>query len=212
MTTEPTSPATELCGDQLFGWTCTLPAGPHPDCKHRGNGHWWDQTRPVPEAPAPLSPQREQEIRETHPGEWYDGPWTQDYVDSNGDEPAYCRVVHHESGTTLATLPDFAGSIALFIADAHDAVPELLATLDAERAKVAALEKRVAELDSSDTTTQYGIRTPDGDVLNSTEDHRESVARLGRYQDTWPDAVLVKRTVRHSEWTDVANTGQGLVR
>ncbi|MFD7185545.1 hypothetical protein ACFV90_36985 [Streptomyces sp. NPDC059904] len=84
---------------------------------------------------ARLSPEREQEIRETHPGGWYDGPWTQDYVDAAGDEPDYCRVVHHESGTTLAELPDFAGPIALFIADAHDAIPELLDELAAVRAE-----------------------------------------------------------------------------
>ncbi|MEU5733814.1 hypothetical protein ABZ797_33580 [Streptomyces antimycoticus] len=96
------------------------------------------------EGHAPLLPEREAEIRETHPGEWYDGPWTQDYVDSNGDEPAYCRVVHQESGTTLATLPDFAGPIALFIADAHDAVSELLAELDRVRAE---RDKYSTELD-----------------------------------------------------------------
>lgn len=62
MTTNPTS--TALCGDQLTEWTCTLPAGPHPDWKHRGDGHWWTQARPLSEAPAPLSPQREAEIRE----------------------------------------------------------------------------------------------------------------------------------------------------
>lgn len=78
----------------------------------------------------PLTPEREQEIRETHPGDWYAGAWTQDDVDPQNGQYAYCRVVHHESRTTLATLPDWAGPIALFIADAHDAVPELLAELD----------------------------------------------------------------------------------
>ncbi|OKJ24320.1 hypothetical protein AMK23_26130 [Streptomyces sp. CB02130] len=87
-----------------------------------------------------MTPDREQEIRETHPGGWYDGPWTQEYVEADGDSPAYNRVVHKESGTTLATLPDFAGGIALFIADAHDAVPELLAEVDRLRARVAELE------------------------------------------------------------------------
>ena len=82
-----------------------------------------------------LSPEREQEIRETHPGSWYDGPWTQGYVEAAGEDSSYCRVVHEESGTTLATLPDFAGPIALFIADAHDAIPELLAELSAVRAE-----------------------------------------------------------------------------
>lgn len=33
-----------LCGDQLEGWTCTLPDGPHPIWKHRDEtGTWWDQ-------------------------------------------------------------------------------------------------------------------------------------------------------------------------
>jgi hypothetical protein len=83
----------------------------------------------------PLIPEREQEIRETQLGNWYDGPWTQGYVEGSGDDPAYYRVKHAESGTTLATLPDWAGPIALFIADAHDAVPELLAELDRVRAE-----------------------------------------------------------------------------
>lgn len=94
----------------------------------------------------PLTPEREQEIRESVLGEWYDGPWTQDYVDAEGDEPDYCRVVHHESGTVLATLPDFAGPIALFIADAHDAVPELIAELDRVRAELAARPPRAEVL------------------------------------------------------------------
>ena len=81
----------------------------------------------------PLIPEREQEIRETQLGNWYDGPWTQGYVEGSGDDLAYYRVKHAESGTTLATLPDWAGPIALFIADAHDAVPELLAELDRVR-------------------------------------------------------------------------------
>ncbi|MEU0393876.1 hypothetical protein ABZ208_14035 [Streptomyces sp. NPDC006208] len=96
----------------------------------------------------PLTPEREQEIRETHPGEWYGGEWTQDYVESDGSEPAYCRVVHHESGTTLATLPDFAGPIALFIADAHDAVPELLAEIDRLRQQRKYLIDQLAKKDA----------------------------------------------------------------
>lgn len=88
----------------------------------------------------PMTPDREKEIRETHPGGWFDGRWTQDYVEAEGGNPAYCRIVHHESGTTLATLPDYAGGIALFIADAHDAVPELLAEVDRLRDRVAELE------------------------------------------------------------------------
>ncbi len=139
MMTEPTTHAPRVtshtyegdgapCTAEAYGETCGAPRDVH----ELDEGH------------APLLPEREQEIRETHPGEWYDGPWTHGYVDSNGDEPAYCRVVHQESGTVLATLPDFAGPIALFIADAHDAVPELLAELDRVRAE---RDRYVAELE-----------------------------------------------------------------
>lgn len=76
--------------------------------------------------PAPLTPEREAEIRQTHPGDWYAGPWYSEYIDGQADEPAYYRVVHQESGTVLATLPDWAGPLAAFTADAHDAGPELL--------------------------------------------------------------------------------------
>jgi hypothetical protein len=34
-----------VCGDQLTDWTCTLPAGPHPDWRHGDGEHWWTQTR-----------------------------------------------------------------------------------------------------------------------------------------------------------------------
>lgn len=85
---------------------------------------------------APLSPEREAEIRETPLGDWYAGPWYSEYVEGQGGEPASYRVVHRESGTVLATLPDWAGPIALLLADAHDAVPELLAELDRVRAEL----------------------------------------------------------------------------
>ncbi|WP_282790833.1 hypothetical protein [Streptomyces sp. CC224B] len=51
---------------------------------------------------------------------------------------------------------------------------------------------------------QYGIRIPDGSVLNSTvTDLVEQGNRLVRYRDCWPDAVLVQRSVFHGEWTEV---------
>jgi hypothetical protein len=38
------------CGDQVAGWTCILPDGPHPDWRHRNGieGMWWDQSRVEP--------------------------------------------------------------------------------------------------------------------------------------------------------------------
>ncbi|MFF4746845.1 hypothetical protein [Streptomyces sp. NPDC001268] len=93
-----------------------------------------------------LSPEREQEIRESHPGDWYAGEWRSEYVDDCGD--AYYRVIHveGESVTRLAMLPDWAGPIALFIADAHDAVPELLAEVDRLRAAYNAVSEREHDL------------------------------------------------------------------
>lgn len=112
------------------------------------------------ESTTPLSPAREAEIRETHPGDWYAGPWVQDSVEPEGGDPGYWRVSHEESGTTLATLPDFAGPIALFLADAHDAVPELLAETDRLRADLAdarsALD-RVRFLHARDDDADYCV-------------------------------------------------------
>ncbi|MFI5831011.1 hypothetical protein ACIA6C_27820 [Streptomyces sp. NPDC051578] len=80
------------------------------------------------------------EIAESHPGDWYSGEWRTEYVEGRSDEPSCYVVKHQESGTVLAELPDWAGPIALFIADAHDAVPELVAevrSLNDETSKLA---------------------------------------------------------------------------
>lgn len=192
--------------------------------------------RPVP-APAdtsPLTPEREQEIRETHPGEWYDGPWTQEYVDSEGGDPAYCRVVHHKSGEVLATLPDFAGPIALFIADAHDAVPELLGELDRLRTDVENLRLETAGLRSqlalhaswreddskeidrlraelaarpataATSSVEFGIRYA-GHVGHVGTDGDYLQANVHRYRSWYPNAAVVTRTVAHGPWTEVTS-------
>lgn len=41
----------------------------------------------------------------------------------------------------------------------------------------------------------YGIQLPDGQVLDPTLDHAEATARLDRYRDMWPDAILVQRVI-----------------
>lgn len=90
------------------------------------------------DTPTPaLSPERLAEIRDTDPGEWYRAPWATDYVDSDvdSDEPAYWRVI--SEGATIATLPDWAGGLALFIAAAREDVPALLAELDRTRTELA---------------------------------------------------------------------------
>jgi hypothetical protein len=60
--------------------------------------------------------------------------WTQEYVEGDGDEPAYYRVAT-AAGTVVATVPDWAGSVALFLAEAQDYVPQLLGEIRRLRAQ-----------------------------------------------------------------------------
>jgi DNA repair ATPase RecN len=82
---------------------------------------------------SPLAPEREQEIRQTQLGDWYSGAWT--IRDVERDDSTVWELVYHESGQVLATLPAWAGNICLWMADAHEAVPELLAEVDRLRAE-----------------------------------------------------------------------------
>lgn len=50
----------------------------------------------------------------------------------------------------------------------------------------------------------YGIQLPDGQVLDPTLDHAEATARLDRYRDVWPDAILVQRAISPT-WTPTPN-------
>jgi hypothetical protein len=43
-----TADAPATCGDRLTEWTCALPPGPHPDWRHEGDGHWWQQAGDAP--------------------------------------------------------------------------------------------------------------------------------------------------------------------
>lgn len=54
---------------------------------------------------------------------------------------------------------------------------------------------------------EYGIRIPNGTVLKdgTLTDRRDQEARLGRYRDCWPEAVLVQRLVRHGEWAEATS-------
>lgn len=94
--------------------------------------------------PEPLTQDRLAEIAESHPGDWYSGEWRTEYIDSTTDEPSYYVVKHQESGTILAELPDWAGPIALFIADAHDAVPGLVAEVRDLRSETSKLANIIA--------------------------------------------------------------------
>lgn len=73
-----------------------------------------------------LSESRLAEIESVQLGEWMAGEWRTEYVEGDGESAAYYLVKSAE-GIALAELPDWAGPIATLLADAHEAVPELLA-------------------------------------------------------------------------------------
>lgn len=85
------------------------------------------------------------EIRSVDPGDWCAGPWTQDPVEGAEDEGGHF-VVKDADGTAVATLPQWAGSLALFIAVARDGMPALVAEVERLTAQVAELEKDSATL------------------------------------------------------------------
>ncbi|QCX81162.1 hypothetical protein C9F11_37895 [Streptomyces sp. YIM 121038] len=80
------------------------------------------------------------EVAQSHPGDWYDGEWRSEYIESTPDRYGHYVVRHQESGEVLAELPDWAGGIALFIADAHDHTPVLLAGVQRLTARITQLE------------------------------------------------------------------------
>lgn len=65
------------------------------------------------------------EAASTDLGDYLPGPWAQEYIEGDSEEPAYYRVTTPD-GTVVATLPDWAGQVALFLAVARDAMPVLL--------------------------------------------------------------------------------------
>ncbi|MFF3848022.1 hypothetical protein [Streptomyces sp. NPDC002328] len=83
----------------------------------------------------PLSPEREQEIRESIPTV-YGPPWT---LHPNWEDGTW-RVMYatdHPLAGLVATVPDYGEHLAEFIATARAAVPELLAEIDRLRAELA---------------------------------------------------------------------------
>jgi hypothetical protein len=81
------------------------------------------------------------EIKASDPGPWYAGPWTTRYVDG---DPGHYLIL--QGDTIIATLPDWAGGLALFIATAREGVPYLQAELTEAQTNLATAERRNGEL------------------------------------------------------------------
>lgn len=81
----------------------------------------------------PMSPQREAIVRREMADTTYGGTW---HIRENTVDGVDVWEVTHE-GTVLATLPDWAGNLAMEIADAPDNIRQLFASVDQLRAEVA---------------------------------------------------------------------------
>jgi hypothetical protein len=108
--------------------------------------------------PVPLPPERLAEIRSTLLGDWLAGGWRVRSVpsDDSRDRSEVFLPGAPAEDTVIATFPDWADPVAVFLADAHEAVPELLAEVDRLRAKVGdrnatidRLSTQIGELEAS---------------------------------------------------------------
>lgn len=95
-------------------------------------------------SPEPLTDDQLHAIQTAHVGDYLGFGWTQEYVEGTGDDPAYYRV-QTADGTTVATMPDWAGGVALFLPEAHDAVPALVAEVVQARRILARLDAELAK-------------------------------------------------------------------
>ncbi|MFF7411563.1 hypothetical protein [Streptomyces lydicus] len=103
-----------------------------------------------------LTPKREQIIRQQQPGDWLAEPWMiREAATAEGD---VWQVTLE--GKVLATLPDWAGNLALWIAETHDDVPELLGEIDRLRARIAELTALLeqAQAEARSANTERGDR------------------------------------------------------
>ena len=91
----------------------------------------------------PMSPQREAIVRREMADPTYAGTW---HIRENEVDGVDVWEVTHQ-GTVLATLPDWGGNLAMWIADARDDVPQLLTLASQLRAEIAEL---AAKLDIRD--------------------------------------------------------------
>jgi hypothetical protein len=95
------------------------------------------------QTPAPLTAEREQEIRDSIPTV-YSPPWTV-HPDMDDDVWRVKYATDHPLAGLVCEVPDYGAHLAEFIATARAAVPELLAELDRLRALPELLENVLTE-------------------------------------------------------------------
>ncbi|MFE9844755.1 hypothetical protein [Streptomyces goshikiensis] len=137
-----------------------------------------------------MSSQREAIVRREMADPTYAGTWHIRDVAVNGVD--VWEVTHGK--TVLATLPDWGGNVALWIADARDDVPQLLALVDQLRAE---LTESNAKLKIAERQNSELVDVIAGTGLALYEEERES-ARL--------------RLAWQSARTRANSLGEGLLR
>lgn len=112
---------------------------------------------PPGDTPATTPPSEQQlaEYRQADIGDWCEGPWTQDPVEGPEGQSGHF-LVKDRDGHVVAMVPHWAGSIALFIAVARDAVPALLTEVDRRAREIelwrGAAEKLIGQRDAIELT------------------------------------------------------------
>lgn len=91
---------------------------------------------------SPLTDGQLYAIRTALIGDYLGYGWTQEYMESVDSRAAYYRV-STKDGTVVASMPDWAAGVALFLPEAHDALPALLAEVVKTRALLAAISAKV---------------------------------------------------------------------
>ncbi|MEU0207392.1 hypothetical protein [Streptomyces canus] len=117
--------------------------------------------------PTPLSPEREQEIRDSIPTV-YGPPWTV-HPDMDDDVWRVRYATDHPLAGLVCEVPDYGAHLAEFIATARAAVPELLAEIERLRGQrkylLTQLAKRDAETGRGDRAlTEFLTAHPGEDV------------------------------------------------
>jgi hypothetical protein len=147
--------------------------------------------------PVPLSPEREQEIRELTAGvQHFTAPWHVDYEMTDGYWPVSYSTDNPLAGL-MARVPDYGVNAAFFIAESATFVPELLAELDRLRNRVVDLEG--AAVCPSQITTSLGTSECAMSVRHRG-DHRN--AAKNHY---WSDDYADNRRRMAAETTEAAS-------
>ncbi|MEV4970628.1 hypothetical protein [Streptomyces scopuliridis] len=137
---------------------------------------------------APLTPQREAIIRQQQPGDWLSGAWTIREMQIDGTD--VWQVLN--DGTVLATLPDWAGNLALWIAETHEDVPELLAMLGRSRE-----DARAAHASEAILQQQIDAQAKEIDRLRAQVADLEGAAVCPSRITTWLRTAECVMPVRH---------------